>query len=101
MSLLIPGKWGIVLGFILAACHMGMTQGLMSSIIVSQTPSHLVGTAFSIYYCVEGVAVLLGNGIAGHLCDIFHTSLGAFSGGAVFSFCGFLLFFYLIKSKRI
>ncbi len=92
LIVLIPGRWGIVMGFIAAAFHMGMTQGLMSSIIVEQTPSHLIGTAFSIYYCVEGLSVLLGNGIAGHLASLYHSSLGAFYGGLFFSFAGFVVF---------
>jgi len=72
------------LGVIVVGLHMGSTQGLLSALIADNTPADLRGTAFSLFYLVTGIAVLIGNWLAGHLSDLYGVN-GAFRGGLVFS----------------
>jgi MFS family permease len=75
---------GVIFGVVVVGLHMGATQGLLAALIADATPADLRGTAFSLFYLVTGIAVLLGNWLAGHLSDI-HGVNGAFRGGLVFS----------------
>ena len=76
---------GIFLGMLLAGLHMGMTQGLIAALIAETTLPHLRGTAFALYYFTSGVAVLIGNSVAGYLSDLMGGAVGAFWGGALFT----------------
>ena len=67
------GLWGI---------HMGMTQGLLATMVADTAPVDLRGTAFGMFNLVSGLALLVASGLAGWLWD----TLGAhatFQGGAV------------------
>lgn len=98
--LIVPGKTGIVLGVVLAAIHVGITQGVMSAIISSFAPEKLRGTSFSIYYLFEGVAVFLGNIIAGYLSFTLNNSKGAFFGGIFFAVISLMWFLYVLPWKK-
>jgi MFS family permease len=76
--------WGVLLGVMTMGLHMGMTQGLLSTMIAENSPADLRGTAFALYYFFAGGACLLGNVIAGRLADIFGIH-GSFYSGALFS----------------
>lgn len=93
-----PNKWWIVVGFMLCGLHMGMTHGMLSTLIAENTLPHLRGTAFAMYYLVTGVAVLLGNSIAGFLAE--HIRGGAFYGGLVFTSLAGLYFYKLSKEHE-
>jgi MFS family permease len=75
----------IAFGFVLVGFHMGVTQGLLSTLISQHTLEHLRGTAFSAYYLTSGVAVLIGNQVAGVLSDWWGTTQAAFLGGLIFT----------------
>ncbi|MEI8295150.1 MAG: MFS transporter [Alphaproteobacteria bacterium] len=77
-----PGN--IIFGVVVVGVHMGATQGLLAALVADATPADLRGTAFSLFYLVTGIAVLLANWLAGHLSDLYGVS-GAFRGGLVFS----------------
>jgi len=76
--------WTTVLaGVALWGIHMGMTQGLLTTMVADVAPADLRGTAFGFFNLVSGVAMLLASVIAGLLWD----QLGApmtFVAGAVF-----------------
>jgi len=64
------GHWGAVLaGVALWGIHMGMTQGLLATMVAAATPADLRGTAFGFFNLVSGVAMLLASVIAGGLWD--------------------------------
>lgn len=92
-----PNKWWIIVGFLFCGLHMGMTHGMLSAMIAENTLPHLRGTAFSIYYLVVGVAVLIGNSIAGYLAENLHA--GAFYGGMVFTSLAGIYFYILSKNE--
>lgn len=93
-----PNKWWIIAGFLLCGLHMGMTHGMLSTLIAGNTLPHLRGTAFAIYYLITGVAVLLGNSIAGFLAE--HIRGGAFYGGLIFTSLAGLYFYKLSKENE-
>ncbi len=76
--------WSMVLiGVALWGVHMGMTQGLLATMVASSAPDDLRGTAFGFFNLVSGLAMLTASITAGLLWD----SLGAsstFYAGAVF-----------------
>jgi len=97
--------WIIVLaGVLLWGLHMGMTQGLMATMIADTAPEDLRGTAYGFFNLVSGVAMLAASAIAGALWD----QLGAaftFYAGAVF--CALTVFGLTLapvamnKAKRV
>ncbi|MES2252413.1 MAG: MFS transporter [Pseudomonadota bacterium] len=80
-----PNKEVVWVGMLLAGLHMGMTQGLLGTLVAESTLPHLRGTAFALYYLVMGFAVLCGNHVAGTLSDWMHGAVGAFWGGLFFT----------------
>lgn len=92
---------GVGVGALLAGAHMGVTQGLLSTLISESTPAELRGTAFAIYYLCVGFAVSGGNIIAGHLNDMIGT-VGSFCGGFIFTaFSMLVLWGYIARSKKL
>jgi MFS family permease len=70
-----------LLGIILWGLHMGLSQGLLATIIAEAAPQHLKGTAFGVFNLMTGVVVLCGNVIAGLLWDSYG-SFATFAAGA-------------------
>ncbi|MEI7493250.1 MAG: MFS transporter [Alphaproteobacteria bacterium] len=93
IMIIAPNKWWIIAGFMLCGLHMGMTHGMLSTLIAENTLPHLRGTAFAMYYLVTAVAVLIGNTIAGFLAE--HISGGAFYGGLIFTSLAGIYFYKL------
>lgn len=98
IMIMAPNKWWIILGFMFCGLHMGMTHGILSALIAENTLPHLRGTAFAMYYFVTGVAVLLGNTIAGFLAEHFHS--GAFFGGLIFTSLSGIYFYKLEQESE-
>ncbi len=72
------------LGVSLWGLHMGITQGLLATMVADAAPVDLRGTAFGFFNLVSGVALLIASALAGLLWD----QLGApqtFIAGAIFS----------------
>jgi MFS family permease len=57
------------LGTIIWGLHMGLTQGLLATLVADTAPEDLRGTAFGIFNAASGVAMLLASVIAGALWD--------------------------------
>jgi len=76
--------WGsVLLGVALWGLHMGMTQGLLATMVSHTAPAQLRGTAFGFFNLLSGIVTLFSGVIAGELWD----RLGAattFHAGAVF-----------------
>jgi MFS family permease len=76
--------WSVVLiGVLIWGLHMGMTQGLLATMVADAAPADLRGTAFGVFNLVSGVSMLAASAVAGLLWD----RLGAaftFYAGAVF-----------------
>ena len=85
LVLAVPAHWATVLaGVALWGLHMGMTQGLLATMVADTAPADLRGTAFGFFNLVSGVALLLSSAIAGLLWDQLGASF-TFYAGAAFS----------------
>lgn len=92
--------------YIFSGFHMGVTQGLIGSIIAKLAPPHLVGSAFAIFYAIEGLILLLSNNLAGFSSGIvknlnMQSSEAPFICGSVFSACAVGYISFWIKSEKI
>lgn len=76
--------WTTVLaGVALWGVHMGMTQGLLATMVADTAPADLRGTAFGFFNLVSGVATLVASAVAGLLWDQLGASF-TFYAGSVF-----------------
>jgi MFS family permease len=78
-----PNIAGVLLGVALWGIHLGMTQGLLATMVADTAPADLRGTAYGFFNLISGAAMLLASALAGLLWD----RLGAhatFYAGAVF-----------------
>ncbi len=76
--------WGwIWMGISLWGLHMGITQGLLATMVAEVAPVDLRGTAYGLFNLISGVAMLLASVLAGLLWDSF---------GAPFTFIASALF---------
>jgi MFS family permease len=93
--------WAVVfLGVGLWGLHMGMTQGLLATMVANTAPVDLRGTAFGFFNLASGLSMLIASLLAGFLWDQFGASY-TFYAGAVF--CGIAvmgLTLYQLKSKK-
>ena len=80
----VNGPVGVLLGVILWGVHMGMSQGLLSSMVAEVAPADLRGSAFGFFNLVCGVAMLLASVCAGALWDSMGPA-ATFYAGAVFA----------------
>jgi MFS family permease len=77
-------SWLVVLaGVALWGVHMGITQGLLATMVADTAPAELRGTAYGFFNLMSGIAMLVASTLAGLLWD----RLGApftFRAGAAF-----------------
>jgi predicted MFS family arabinose efflux permease len=74
----------VLAGVALWGIHMGITQGLLATMVADTAPADLRGTAYGFFNLVSGLAMLLASLLAGLLWE----RLGAaftFYAGAAFS----------------
>ena len=62
---LASGVTAIIGGLVLWGIHMGLSQGVLASLIAATAPKTLRGTAFGTLNLCTGIAVLVGNVAAG------------------------------------
>jgi MFS family permease len=74
----------LLIGVALWGVHMGMTQGLLATMVADTAPADLRGTAFGLFNLVSGVAMLVASVVAGWLWETQGASF-TFVGGAIFA----------------
>ena len=73
---------GVLLGVALWGVHMGMTQGLLATMVADTAPADLRGTAYGFFNLMSGLAMLVASALAGLLWDgwgaaaTFHAGAG-------------------------
>ncbi len=83
--------WGAMLtGVALWGIHMGMTQGLLATMVANAAPADLRGTAFGFFNLVSGLAMLAASVLAGLLWDKLGPA-ATFHAGAAFCTMALLL----------
>jgi MFS family permease len=70
----------VIAGVTLWGVHMGITQGLLATMVADTAPSDLRGTAFGFFNLVSGVALLIASTIAGLLWDKLGASFTFYAG---------------------
>jgi len=73
---------GVVAGSALWGLHMGLTQGLLASLVAAVAPEDLRGTAFGIFNLACGVALLVASVLAGWLWDTYGPAVTFYAGAA-------------------
>jgi MFS family permease len=63
---------------------MGITQGLLASLVAHTAPPDLRGTAYGFFNLVSGIAMLCASVVAGWLWET-HGAPATFYAGAAFS----------------
>lgn len=77
----------LLLGVALWGIHMGMTQGLLATMVADTAPSDLRGTAYGVFNLASGLALLVASVVAGWLWDSFGSSATFWAGGAFATLC--------------
>lgn len=82
-------------GYALVACgaalwglHMGLTQGIFSTLVADTSPANIRGSAFGIFSLATGIAMLIASILAGWLWDVAGPS-ATFWAGATFALVGY------------
>lgn len=69
-------------GVALWGVHMGLTQGLLSTLVADAAPARLRGTSFGVFHLVSGAALLAASLIAGALWSAFGAAATFYAGAA-------------------
>lgn len=86
LVLALNARWDVVLGGVaLWGIHLGMTQGLLATMVADTAPADLRGTAYGWFNLVSGLAMLVASILAGLLWDRLGPAF-TFYAGALFSF---------------
>lgn len=84
LVLAINDHWAVVLaGVALWGVHMGITQGLLATMVADTAPADLRGTAYGVFNLMSGIAMLVASVLAGLLWDRLGPS-STFYAGAIF-----------------
>lgn len=98
LLLALPGNWITLLaGVGLWGVHMGMTQGLLATMVAEAAPADLRGTAFGFFNLVSGIAMLVASALAGLLWDRYGAA-STFHAGA--GFCVLTLLALALHRRR-
>lgn len=99
LVLAMHGHWEVVLlGVSLWGLHMGITQGLLATMVADTAPADLRGTAYGLFNLASGLAMLVASVLAGLLWDGLGASV-TFYAGAIFS--GLAIFGVALRSAAI
>jgi len=92
-DLVLAGAQGlpaVALGVALWGLHLGMSQGLLATMVADAAPAHLRGTAFGFFNLASGIAMLAASVLAGLLWDRFGPGV-TFCAGALLSLAALLM----------
>ncbi len=78
-----PGVWIVMVGVALWGLHMGMTQGLLASLVADTAPEALRGSAFGLFNLASGLALFLASLIAGFLWELVGPAATFQAGAAI------------------
>ena len=90
--------WLIVIaGVSLWGVHMGITQGLLATMVAATAPVDLRGTAYGFFSLVSGIAMLIASAATGLLWDKLGASFTFYAGA---TFAALALIGLLLKAQR-
>ena len=71
------------MGIVLWGLHLGLTQGLLATMVADTAPEDLRGTAYGFFNLVSGIALLVASALAGLIWDRLGASF-TFLAGTLF-----------------
>jgi MFS family permease len=83
-----PNILGVMIGVGLWGLHMGLSQGLLSTLIADTTREEWRGTAFGTFNFISGFVLLAASALAGYLWNVYGPE-GTFLAGAAFTSLAF------------
>jgi MFS family permease len=86
----------VLVGVALWGVHMGMTQGLLATMVAGTAPADLRGTAYGVFNLMGGIAMLVASVVAGLLWDQIGASFTFYAGAG---FCAIALIGLAAKSR--
>jgi MFS family permease len=95
----VDGVASLLIGVALWGAHMGFSQGVLATLIADTAPPESRGTAFGLLSLATGVAVLLGNLLAGALWE-WQGPASTFYASAVLSTLAMLALGTLIAWRK-
>ncbi len=101
-ELLLANAAGYILvmaGVAIWGVHLGLTQGLLATLVADSAPDHLRGTAFGLFNLVNGLALLAASLVAGVLWQMLGPAM-TFYAGAVFAVAALLLLLVSFRSRH-
>ena len=82
LVLAVDGHWSLMLlGVVLWGIHMGMTQGLLATMVADVAPADLRGTAYGFFNLMSGLAMLVASALAGLIWDHLGAAFTFYVGG--------------------
>ncbi|HBM2989156.1 TPA: MFS transporter [Klebsiella michiganensis] len=82
--LALSSHWSTLLaGVALWGIHMGMTQGLLATMVAHTAPPELRGTAFGMFNLMSGIALLLASAGAGVLWEVLGAASTFYAGAII------------------
>ena len=91
------GLTAVAIGVALWGLHLGMTQGLLATMVADTAPAHLRGTGFGFFNLASGITMLVASVLAGLLWDRLGPGV-TFYAGAVFALAALLML--ALRSRR-
>ncbi len=82
--------WPMLAGVALWGLHMGLTQGILTTLVADTAPADMRGTAFGTFSLVSGIATLLASVAAGYMWDT-NGEAAVFVVGAVLAVVALML----------
>jgi MFS family permease len=84
---------GVFVGAALWGLHLGMSQGLLATLVADTVPARWRGTGFGVFSLVSGIAVLVASVAAGALWDVYGSKTTFMAGGvfAILALCALLV----------
>jgi MFS family permease len=73
----------VAVGVALWGLHMGMTQGLLATMVAGAAPLRLRGTAFGVFSLASGIAMLAASVLAGLIWDRLGAAVTFYAGAAL------------------
>jgi MFS family permease len=88
VALALGTSWTVLgLGVVLWGLHMGLTQGLLATMVADTASADLRGTAFGLFGLMSGLTLLIASALAGWLWERFGASF-TFAAGVLFCTLG-------------
>jgi MFS family permease len=75
--------WQVMVGITLWGVHMGLTQGLLATLVADTAPATWRGSAFGLFNLITGVALLAASVIAGWLWQRYGAPVTFFTGAVL------------------